>query len=215
MLALLISTWVSIRGRQDIPDGSRVPAHWSPLIGDGRYEYGKLEVLVDMPVLILAIGVLFVVLPLMLPHGAYLAGSMRLYNAAWIGALVPVTGFHAEGVARAARADGPVFSFGIFLTAWVLTLFGGYLMRLGTRALGPRPRPKMREWHPWVRTHWQAGLVLMSLGLALILVRVFVPGPALMPAFLAGILVACLVQMVLSWRRWPAGPAAPSGPGRC
>jgi hypothetical protein len=210
VLALLISTWVSIRGWQDIPDGIRPRAVLKPLIGATQDEYGKVEILVDMPVLILAISVLFVVLPLMLPHGEYLADSMVLYNAAWLGTVALATIQHVDAVARAARDDAP---FGIFGIALVLILFGGHLRRLGVRALGPRPWPRRSEWHPWARTYHQAGMVLAMLGLALNAARALVAGPALVPAFLVATLVACAVPMVFSWRQWLAGPAAPSGPG--
>jgi uncharacterized membrane protein len=202
LLMFALSAWAWGR----IPSNQRIPVHWNMEGKVDRYG-GKSEGLVLIPLIALALSLVFSVLPLIEPRRANLEKSWGAYTAIWIGLLVFMGAIHA---ALVASAMGWIPNVPAIVSVCVGGLFALLGISLGgVRSnffVGIRTPWTLSSELSWTRTHRLAARIFVVFGILFPVVGLLVDGGVAILALLCGMFGSMGFLIVYSYAVWRNDP---------
>ncbi len=195
LVALAFSLWAYDR----LP--ARVPIHWGidgRANGWGSRGTGALL----LPAVMLALAVVFRILPSIDPRRANYARFRRTYDLVVAAFLTMLLGVHVAVI-------GAGLGWPVSVSAVITTLIGALFVVLGNAL--PRSQPNWffgirTPWtlasdRVWTRTHRLGGVTFVAAGV-IILGTIWLPAPAGVAVMLAAIAAASLIPIVFSYIWW-------------
>lgn len=189
-----VSLWALIR----LPD-TPIPAHWA-LDGRANAYARPASVLFILPGTALALTLLFLVLPRIMPPQGDLSRSRVPYEATWLAVVLLLLLIHLGMVATAFGAPVDFLRLAVIGTGALLLVIGNYMPKVRYNyVLGIRTPWTLASERVWDRTHRFAGVSMLLAGLISLAGGILVPGNILLiPVLLVPILAAVLATVVYS-----------------
>lgn len=209
MLALSAWAWVTL------PAGALMPVHWNIEGQVDRYDPKEIALLV-MPGTAVFITFLLGFLPRLEPRKQNLAMSAKLYNVAWIGAMLIMLGAHAAIIAGAMGVAIPMDKIAGPVLGVFFALIGNYLSKTRSNFFaGVRTPWTLSSNYAWEKTHRLAGRLFVLIGVTTVVLSFVAGFPWDVATLVVGILVSVVLTVVMSYVYWRRDPdriaAAASG----
>lgn len=200
MLALSAWAWVTL------PAGAMMPVHWNLEGQIDRYDPKEIALLV-MPGTAVFITLLLGFLPRLEPRKANLAMSSKLYNVAWIGAMLIILGAHAAIIAGAMGVTIPMEKFAGPVLGTFFALIGNYLSKTRSNYFaGVRTPWTLSSNYAWEKTHRLAGRLFVLIGIATVVLSFVAGFPWDVGILVGGLLVSVVLTVVMSYVYWRRDP---------
>lgn len=207
MLALSAWAWVTL------PAGAMMPVHWNLEGQIDRYDPKEIALLV-MPGVGAFITLLLAFLPRLEPRRENLAMSSKLYNVAWIGAMLIMLGAHAAIIAGAMGVTIPMEKFAGPVLGTFFALIGNYLGKTRSNYFaGVRTPWTLSSNYAWEKTHRLAGRLFVLIGIATVVLSFTAGFPWDVATLVGGLLLSIVLTFVMSYvyyRRDPDRVGAPA-----
>ncbi len=191
---------------------ARIPVHWG-IDGQPDRWGGRLEAYFLVPAIMIAISLVFAILPAIDPRGRNLARSRVVLNTAWAGTLALLLVIEAAMVALglgwidAGSAD--------LMPGLILAAIGALFLLLGNVMGKARPNWFVGIRTPWTlssdlawdKTHRLVGRLMVLAGLALLLGVWFIPANLQIGLVLLAAFTPAVIGTVYSYWVWRSDPA--------
>jgi uncharacterized membrane protein len=205
IVTLLLAAAMAVFGfcaASGLPVGAELPTHWT-VSGKVDQTMPALIALMISPVMTLAIGLLFAVIPQIEPLQDKLDASAPLLRVAWIGVM-------ALMVFIQVMIAGPALGFEIG-RAGLLVVLGLMFIALGNFL--PKSRPgffvgirtpwTITDTDNWIATHRIGGKLMILVGAAVMVMAILpLPAATIVPLAMGAILIATLFPVCFSWWFW-------------
>lgn len=197
VVAFLGVSGLSYWARGVLPDAPLAVHFNAEGIADGFM--ARDQALLFGPVMLLAITLLFWVLPYFQTKTGRLERSEAAYGAAWVGTVAVVTAAHGFILSQALGWQFEVRHF-LLVPALLFIVLGNYMPKMRYNpVMGIRTPWTLRDERVWDKTHRFSGPIFMLAG-ALMAVGAFVSPPAyLVFVFTSVAVVASAVTIAASW----------------
>jgi uncharacterized membrane protein len=179
--------------------GAPIPAHWGI---DGRPDRfaDPALVLFTFPAIVVLLGLLFAVLPAIMPPRGDLERSRGPYVVGWIGTVVLLLAIHLAIVATALGVPVDMPRVAAVGVGGLLVVLGNYLPKMRFNyVMGIRTPWTLADERVWDRTQRFAGLLTLLSGAVSAIGGLLIPDPVwLLVCILAPILTAVVASVVYS-----------------
>jgi uncharacterized membrane protein len=200
MFALALWAWAQLE------PGASIPVHWGVDGQADRYG-GKIEGLLLLPLITLAIAVMFAVIPRIEPRRLNLQQSSTAYTWIWIAVVGFMAGIHVVAVAAALGKPvnmSLVMSIGLGLMYGVIGLV---LPRVESNYhVGIRTPWTLTSELSWRRTHRLSGWLFVALGASTALSTLAGDPDMTLAIGVGGALLVAGVSVVYSYFVWRGDP---------
>jgi uncharacterized membrane protein len=206
--ALLIALMAAISayGFSAIAPDALVASHWN-LAGEADRFAPRDTILIGLPLVALALALIFAVVPIVDPRKDHVASSRGLFLSAWIGSLGMLAAAHAAIVSDAALGlvAPPRLIFGAVGAFFVV--LGNFMAKSRSSwFIGLRTPWTMSSENAWIAANRTAGALFVLAGAATIGAAVLSDARMTVSILIAGVLTAALAGVVVSYLAWRADP---------
>lgn len=171
LVMFVVSAWVWFQ----LPAGASVPVHWG-INGEANRYGGKVEGLLLLPFMTLAISVLFYFLPRLDPKGENILRSGPAYRAMWIVLLFFMFTLHLVTTGIALGFNLPINQFILPAVSVLIIVIGNYMGKVRQNYLmGIRTPWTLANEEVWNRTHRLGGRLFVVSGFLSLLAMFFGP----------------------------------------
>lgn len=175
LLVVLAMFVVSFWAWFQLPAGASVPVHWG-INGEANRYGGKVEGLLLLPFMTLAISVLFYFLPRLDPKGENILRSGPAYRAMWIVLLFFMFGLHLVTTGIALGFNLQINHFILPAVSALIIVIGNYMGKVRQNYLmGIRTPWTLANEEVWNRTHRLGGHLFVVSGILSLLATFFGP----------------------------------------
>jgi uncharacterized membrane protein len=198
----IVSAWAW----SQLPPGAQIPIHWGI---DGQANgYAPKEVgLLFVPLIAIALTLLFAGIPRIEPRRANLVRSGHAYVSVWIGVLGLLLIVHVITTLAA-------LGHSVAITAWVLGAVGVLFVVIGNVLgkvrsnffFGIRTPWTLSSDLSWNRTHRLGGRLFVAFGLVMVITGLFGATGLATAVLIGGIIAIVVVLMVYSYMVWRDDP---------
>lgn len=208
--AILIAAMigVSIYGWSAIPADTMIARHWS-LSGEADGYSPRDHVLIGLPLLGMAFTALFLLIPKIDPRTEHVRQSRGLLHVGWLGTLGLLLVVHYSVIAGAIKGGDsqPMPGLTLYGLCLLIVLMGNYTAKSRSNFfLGVRTPWTLSSEHAWAVANRTAGWLFVLTGLAAAAAGTLLDPSYGYKVFLAGVLSAALISVVVSYFAWRADP---------
>ena len=208
LLMVAMMAAVSVYGWIEIPEGAQIARHWN-LAGEPDGFTPRDTFLIGMPLLGLALTLLFLVLPRLDRKNADMVKTLPLFLIGWLAGVGLMFTVHAAIVLAAIRegASPSLPETTLFAAASVLMIIGNFLGKSRpNRLVGVRTPWSLSSKHAWSASNRAAGQMLVLTGLGAAAAGVLADAPAGFMALTAGALASIAISVAISYFAWRNDP---------
>ena len=200
MSALTLWAWPMI------PEGAQLPVHWN-LEGVADQMGSKEEALLTLPILTVALTLMFLVLPFFDPRRSNLQKSVKLWNATAIGTALLIATLHTFLVLSALGHDLRVTDFVVPGIAGLFVLLGNYLGKSHPNWFaGVRTPWTLSSDYAWEKTHRWAGRLFVLTGFGTLAAWLTTDERTTILVMIVAITITALASVALSYFFWRNDP---------
>lgn len=175
VLVVLIMFAFSIWAWFQLPLGASIPVHWG-INGEANRYGGKAEGLLLMPMIAMALSVLFYFLPQLDPKGENILRSGTAYRALWIVLLMFFLGMHSVTTLIALGVNLQINRFILPAISVLMIVMGNYLGKIRQNYLmGIRTPWTLANEEVWNKTHRLGGRLFVVSGIVSLLASLLGP----------------------------------------
>ncbi|MBI3976789.1 MAG: SdpI family protein [Chloroflexi bacterium] len=200
MLALSIWAWVQL------PAGARMPVHWGIQGTPDRYG-DKVEGLLVLPLIAVAVVALFALIPLIEPRRRNLERSHLAYTAVWIATVLVLAAIDVTVVLAALGQAVDIPSVMAITIGLLFVVMGRVMDRIRSNFIfGIRTPWTLSSELAWAETHRLGGRLFILLGTLLILSALVGNALLVFGLMLGGSIVLLAVLVAYSYHIWKTDP---------
>lgn len=200
---LLLMFGASVAAGLTLPADTMLPVHWDITGTPDRFA-AKWSALLSVPGITLFVAALFAALPAIEPMQEGLRRSAGLYTLIWAATLAAMAVTHGVTIAVSLGWPVPVSTIVMLTVGGLLILVGNQLAKSRRMFfIGIRTPWTLADEDVWIATHRLGGRLMMACGLALWIVALAQPDPALAVPIVVGALgVMVIVPIAYSYVLW-------------
>lgn len=207
MIAAMIA--ISIFGWFAIPENTMIATHWN-LAGEADGFSRRDHILFGMPLLAIALTLLFAFIPQIEPRRAHAAFNTGLLNASWLGATAVMLIAHGAIVLSALGQGSAATHMPqaiLFAVAALLMLVGNFTAKSRSNFfLGVRTPWTLSSEHAWSAANRAAGWMFVLSGAAAMAAGLFIDTATGFKVLIASILGTVVMSVVISYMAWRKDP---------
>jgi len=189
-----------------VPAGARIPTHWN--FAGKADAFGDRSSLFLLPAVMLALNLLFLVIPRLDPRKGHLLRSSRAYAAIWLALAGLLTALNITVTRAALGYPTAMEKWLLPSVGLMLVVIGNYLGKIRSNFfVGIRTPWTLSSERSWNKTHRLGGWVFVGVGLLLMAAGVIQPPTRIVArGFLVVLLLMTLWLTVYSYLVWRSDP---------
>lgn len=200
MFALSVWAWFQI------PETQQIPVHYGIDGTPDRYG-GKFEGLFAIPLIGVALTVLFAILPRIEPRSENLMRSQKAYFIVALSAIALLLALHVATVLQALGWQIPVATVVSVGVSLLIAMIGNYLSKVRSNfSFGIRTPWTLRSEQSWNKTHRLGGRLLFFLGISGMIAAIANANQLFLLLILGGTLSVTVILFIYSYTVWKADP---------